>query len=46
MNRTQNNLCSLAGTSFTKACVRYGCSQMRPVVISHWKQQTSAGLPA
>jgi hypothetical protein len=46
MNRTQQQQPKNAGTSHTKACVRFGCAAMRPVSI-HWTNKlTGAGYPA
>jgi hypothetical protein len=46
MSRTQKHLRSIAGTSHTKACVRFGCAQMRPVSHQQWNNKTDAGFPA
>jgi hypothetical protein len=45
MAQTLKHHTSLAGTSFTKACVM-GCAVMRPVAISNWNKTASAGFKA
>jgi hypothetical protein len=37
---------SLAGTSITKACVRFCCVTMRPVATSNWNKTTVTGYQA
>jgi hypothetical protein len=46
MSRTTKHLRSIAGTSHTKACIRFGCAQMRPVSIQQWNTKTGPGFPA
>ena len=41
-----NHLRSHAGTSITKAAVRFCCVTMRPVVKSKWNKTTNTGFEA
>jgi len=45
MNRTQQHQRSLAGASYSKACVSRGCAAMRPE-FSNWIKNSGAGSQA